>query len=64
MRNIQDFKARIKPGSESLGSSRPFNVITEALTLPNFSQDDIRALYSQHTKATGQVFESGAIQMA
>jgi type II secretory pathway predicted ATPase ExeA len=63
MRNIRDFKARVRPGSETLGSASPFNIVTESLTLKNFTADEIRALYKQHTDETGQVFEENAIEL-
>ncbi|MDR1065028.1 MAG: AAA-like domain-containing protein, partial [Oscillospiraceae bacterium] len=63
MRNIRDFKARVRPDSETLGSASPFNIVTESLTLKNFTTDEIRALYKQHTDETGQIFEEGAIEL-
>ncbi|MDR1013219.1 MAG: ATP-binding protein, partial [Lactobacillales bacterium] len=33
MRNIRDYKDQVRPDSETLGTSSPFNIITEALTL-------------------------------
>ncbi|MDR1394940.1 MAG: PD-(D/E)XK nuclease domain-containing protein [Deltaproteobacteria bacterium] len=62
MRNIRDYKIKIRPDSESLGSSSPFNIITEAMTIADFTIDQIKELYSQHTEATGQVFAEEAIQ--
>ena len=56
MRNIRDYKAQIRPDSHTLGFASPFNIIAEALTLSTFSEADIRALYAQHTAATGQTF--------
>ena len=64
MLSIRDYKAKIRPDSESLGSSSPFNIITEALTMPDFTFDEIGALYAQHTDATGQIFEDEAVQRA
>jgi hypothetical protein len=60
MRNIRDYRARIRPDSETLGSSSPFNIVTESLNLGNFSKEDAIVLYSQHTQETGQVFEPQA----
>ena len=62
MRNIRDYKARIRPDSETLGSASPFNIVTEAMTLENFTKDDVIELYNQHTTATRQVFEKDATQ--
>ena len=64
MRNIRDYKARIRPDSETLGSASPFNVITEAMTLRTFTLDEVRELYQQHTAETGQVFEPGCAERA
>ena len=62
MRNIRDFKARVRPDSESLGSASPFNIVTESLTIKNFSEKEIVELYAQHTAETGQIFEPEAIE--
>jgi type II secretory pathway predicted ATPase ExeA len=64
MRNIRDYKARVRPDSESLGSASPFNIITESLTLKNFTKEEIIQLYHQHTVETGQIFEENAIELA
>ena len=64
MRNIRDYKAKIRPDSETLGSASPFNVITEALTLRTFTQDEVKELYAQHTAETGQIFEPGVAEQA
>jgi hypothetical protein len=63
MRNIRDFKVKIRPDSQSLGSASPFNIVTKALTLKNFTQEEIAMLYGQHTADTGQVFEPDAIRL-
>ncbi|MDR1299949.1 MAG: AAA-like domain-containing protein, partial [Oscillospiraceae bacterium] len=63
MRNIRDFKARVRPDSDTLGSASPFNIVAESLTLKNFTQDEVRALYKQRTDETGQVFEDGAVEL-
>ena len=56
MRNIRDYKGKIREGRDTLGSASPFNIVTEAITLRNFTRDEIAALYSQHAEDTGQVF--------
>jgi hypothetical protein len=61
MRNIRDYWDRIRPDSESLGSSSPFNIITEAFSLHNFTSAEVKTLYAQHTAATGQIFEPEAV---
>ena len=64
MCDIRDYKAKIRPDSETLGSASPFNVITKAMTLRSFTEDEVRALYRQHTDETGQVFEEEALEKA
>lgn len=64
MRNIRDYKAKIRPDRDTLGSASPFNVITESLTLTNFTQSEIGTLYAQHTAETGQLFEPAAVERA
>ena len=64
MMDIRDMKAKVRPHSETLGSKSPFNVIAEDFTLRNFTEDEVRTLYAQHTAATGQVFEPEAVKSA
>ena len=63
MRNLRDYKAKIRPESESLGSSSPFNIVTKTYTLKNFTKEEITSLYLQHTEETGQIFENEAIDL-
>jgi hypothetical protein len=60
MRNIRDYKAKIRPDSESMGSASPFNIVTKAFTLHNFTPEEVASLYQQHTAETGQKFEEDA----
>ncbi|MDR1612500.1 MAG: ATP-binding protein, partial [Planctomycetota bacterium] len=64
MRDIRDFKAKVRSDSEALGSASPFNIVTNALTLGNFTVEQVAALYRQHTDATGQTFEPEAVERA
>jgi Holliday junction resolvase len=63
MRNIRDFKARVRPDSDTLGSASPFNIVKKSLTLKNFTPGEIHALYKQHTDETGQIFEDSAVEL-
>jgi len=62
MRNLRDYKVHIRPESQTLGSSSPFNIVSETMTLKNFTCEDVAEFYSQHTLATGQVFEKDAVE--
>ena len=64
MRNLRDYRTRIRPGEESLGTAIPFNIVAESLTLPDFTLQEIAALYAQHTEETGQVFEEAVVERA
>jgi len=63
LRDVRDYK--IASGSSGrLGSSSPFNIKSESLTLRNFTREEIAELYGQHTAETGQVFLPDAIDRA
>ncbi|SQD96923.1 AAA ATPase (fragment) [Parafrankia sp. Ea1.12] len=47
-----------------LGDPSPFNIIVRSLRLGNFTLDEIRELYGQHTSDTGQPFTDGAVERA
>ena len=64
MMDIRDMKAKVRPHSDTLGSKSPFNVIAEDFTLRNFTKEEVERLYAQHTAATGQIFEPGALDLA
>ncbi len=61
MRDIRDYKSKVREGRQTLGSKSPFNIIEEAFTLNNFTKNEITHLYKQHTELTGQIFEQKAI---
>jgi len=62
MRNIRDYKGKIREERETLGSASPFNIVAESLTLRNFTLEEIAKLYAQHQKETSQVFSDEVTQ--
>ncbi len=64
MRDVRDYKVRIRPDSASLGTASPFNIKVESLRLRNFNAEEVTELYRQHTGETGQDFTSGATDRA
>ena len=62
MLDVRDYKAQIRPDGESLGQISPFNIIRKDMLIPNFTEADIQALYSQHTTETGQIFADGVVE--
>lgn len=63
LRDVRDYRL-LAGGEGALGTSSPFNVKVESLTLRNFSAEEVAELYHQHTEETGQIFEPEAIAFA
>ncbi len=63
LRDVRDYRVASGGGS-TLGTSSPFNIKVESLTLRNFTHDEVAELYSQHTADTGQVFLPEAVDRA
>jgi hypothetical protein len=61
MRNIRDYKARVREEGETLRSASPFNIVTKALTIRNFTAEEVAKLYHQHEDATGQAFSDDVV---
>jgi len=62
MRNIRDYKGKIRKDPDTLGSASPFNIVKTSKTLRNFVPDEITKLYAQHTQATNQVFSQEVVE--
>ena len=45
-----------------LGDAGSFNIVSESLRLPDFSQGEIEGLFGQHTQETGQGFAPEAVE--
>ncbi|XXU84704.1 hypothetical protein WMF21_43800 [Sorangium sp. So ce1099] len=61
---MRDYKAASGGDPERLGTSSPFNIKLESLRVGDFSGDEVRALYAQHTEDTGQAFTEAALARA
>lgn len=64
LRDVRDYKVRLRPEQDSLGTASPFNIKAESLTLRNFTAGEVAELYQQHTADTGQVFTAEATERA
>ncbi|MBM3198361.1 MAG: ATP-binding protein [Chlamydiae bacterium] len=64
VRDLCDYKIKTKTQEELGVLYSPFNIKAESLVLPNFSQEDVKALYEQHTQETGQPFTPEALEYA
>ena len=56
LRDVRDYKIRLRPDSASLGTGSPFNIKTKSLFMQGFTETEVNQLLDQHTEATGQVF--------
>ncbi|MCL1817001.1 MAG: ATP-binding protein, partial [Clostridiales bacterium] len=63
MRNIRDYRNEYRDSAQTLGTSSPFNIVAESMTLKNFTKEEIAALYAQHTADTGQIFNEEAVDL-
>ncbi|MCK9900620.1 ATP-binding protein [Frankia sp. Cpl3] len=64
LRDVRDYKAASGGDPSRLGTSSPFNIKLKSLRLGDFTADDVRDLYAQHTVDTGQEFAPEALARA
>ncbi|MGE5343207.1 MAG: ATP-binding protein [Candidatus Omnitrophota bacterium] len=56
LRDIRDYKAQIRTEKKSMGTASPFNIISDSLTLKDFTREEVFDLLDQHTRTSGQEF--------
>ncbi len=61
MRDVRDYKLASGGNPPRIGSSSPFNIKVKSSRLADFSFEDVRSLYGQHTAETRQVFTQEAV---
>lgn len=64
MRDVRDYKAASGGDPRRLGTASPFNISVRSFRLDDFTFDEVRDLYLQHTEETGQPFRDDAIERA
>ena len=64
LRDVRDYRIHSKIDNEIITGGSAFNIKAESLTIENFSPEEVRTLYLQHTAATGQQFTDEAIAYA
>ncbi|WP_322763264.1 AAA family ATPase [Frankia sp. Cr2] len=64
LRDVRDYKAASGGDPSRLGTASPFNIKLKSLRLGDFTAEDVRELYGQHTAETGQVFTPMAVDRA
>jgi hypothetical protein len=64
LRDVRDYKAASGGDLNRLGTASPFNIKLKSLRVGDFTPDEVRELYAQHTAETGQEFTPDAVQRA
>ncbi len=64
VRDVRDYRIWSDENQQYIVGGSAFNIKAESLTLAPFSEEELRALYVQHTQETGQVFIEDAIHYA
>ncbi|MEV1171091.1 ATP-binding protein [Nonomuraea sp. NPDC049784] len=64
LRDVRDYKIAFGGDPSRLGAISPFNIAVRSLRLDDFTPEDIRELYGQHTAETGQEFTKEALTAA
>lgn len=63
MRDVRDYRIHSSIGKVSVTGGSAFNIKAESIRLENFTQQDVEALYAQHTTETGQQFTPEAVAL-
>jgi type II secretory pathway predicted ATPase ExeA len=64
LRDVRDYRVWSKEAGVYIATASPFNIKARSFLLPNFSLEEVKNLYEQHTQETGQVFEKEAVMHA
>jgi AAA-like domain len=64
VRDVRDYRIHSAATKEIITGGSAFNIKAESLRLGNFTPEDIKNLYGQHTETTGQVFEPAVFDLA
>ncbi len=64
VRSLQDYKLQSIEEKEKGVLLSPFNIVADSLLLRNFTSEQVRSLYLQHTEETGQAFTEEALNFA
>ena len=63
LRDVRDYKDKVRDGMNSMGSGSPFNIKAESFRLNNFTRDQIQRLLQQYTDEGGQAFSEDVIDL-
>ncbi len=59
VRDVRDYRIHSDKDKAIITGGSAFNIKAKSLRIGDFSQDEIAALYRQHTEETGQIFKEG-----
>lgn len=62
VRDIRDYRIH-SSGKDIITGGSAFNIKAKSLSLGDFSAEEVKALYGEHTKETGQVFDPGCFPL-
>jgi hypothetical protein len=63
VRDVRDYRMHTDKDKSAITGGSAFNIKTESLRLGNFSLAEIKALYLQHTRETGQRFSDAVFPL-
>src|SRR6056297_4229151 len=64
VRDVRDYRIFSDKDQQIITGGSAFNIKAKSLTVGDFTQEEIKTLYEQHTKETGQEFEEGLYELA
>jgi len=64
VRDVRDYRIWSDKEQQSILGGSAFNIKAKSLRLNDFTQDEVKQLYLQHTQATGQQFTEQALSYA
>ncbi len=62
VRDVRDYRIHSDKSKTVITGGSAFNVKAESLRVGDFSEDEVIALYRQHTEETGQVFDETSLE--
>ncbi len=63
LRDIREYKNKVKEMDGQMGSGSPFNIKAESFSLKNFTKDQITQLFQQYSDETGQQFSESVVEL-
>ncbi len=64
VRDVRDYRIFSDKDQQMITGGSAFNIKAESLTVGDFTKEEIRTLYKEHTKETGQKFEEEVYALA